>query len=235
MQTKIIGAVVLVCILFGLFVFIQSKKDSELVSVFDPYTEFRDAERFEFTNAESESVTVAFPEEYAILTGLGYTDLVLTQAISASGARYTNTEGFELWNKGNEITISKDGEILFTGSTEQSESFSLFDAWVWRTMVVGGDAVVEPSRPDAFIITFDSEGRVSGTTDCNSFSGAYTREGDVITVGPLASTKMFCADSQESQFTGALTEGPLTVSFEGGEVLVLRFSESTALFFDRIR
>lgn len=125
--------------------------------------------------------------------------------------------------------------VWYKGGVDASVPELTGAPWVWRTTVVGGDAVVEPSSPDAFTLTFDADGSVSGTTDCNSFSGSYTLEGDVITVGPLASTKMFCADSQESQFTGALTEGPLTVSFEGKEVLVLRFSESTALFFDRTR
>ncbi len=125
--------------------------------------------------------------------------------------------------------------VWYKGGEDTSVSEITNTSWTWRTTVIGGDTTIEPSSPDTFTVTFHADGKVSGTTDCNSFSGTYAREGDVVTIGQLASTKMFCPDSQESQFTDALTEGPLTVSFEGEEVLVLRFSESTALFFDRKR
>ena len=45
-------------------------------------------------------------------------------------------------------------------------------------------------------IRFQTEGRVSGFTGCNRFSGSYTLEGRLLHFGPLATTRMACADDQ---------------------------------------
>jgi heat shock protein HslJ len=56
---------------------------------------------------------------------------------------------------------------------------------------------------------FGSDGTLSGNSGCNTYSGAYTVTGSQITIGPLASTRMACADpagimEQETQFLAAL-------------------------------
>jgi heat shock protein HslJ len=49
---------------------------------------------------------------------------------------------------------------------------------------------------------------VSGNAGCNQYNGPVVVEGDSITIGPLASTKMACADQaaadQEAAFLAAL-------------------------------
>jgi len=84
--------------------------------------------------------------------------------------------------------------------------------WYWEKTTTGQD-VVAPQKANMFTIQFAPDGRVNGTTDCNSFSGTYTLTENVLTVGPLGMTKMFCPDAQESQFVGFLSPNPLTVSF----------------------
>jgi heat shock protein HslJ len=42
-------------------------------------------------------------------------------------------------------------------------------------------------------VVFDAEGRVSGSSGCNNFTGSYTAgSGQQLTIGPLASTLMLC-------------------------------------------
>jgi heat shock protein HslJ len=43
-------------------------------------------------------------------------------------------------------------------------------------------------------IAFGADGTVSGSAGCNTFSGTYTTDGASLTFGPLASTKMACAE-----------------------------------------
>lgn len=43
-------------------------------------------------------------------------------------------------------------------------------------------------------LTFDADGRVSGSTGCNSFSGAYTARGDALSFSPLATTRRACTN-----------------------------------------
>jgi heat shock protein HslJ len=42
-------------------------------------------------------------------------------------------------------------------------------------------------------VTFDREGRVSGTAGCNQFSATYTVTGNQLVIGPPVSTMMYCS------------------------------------------
>lgn len=72
---------------------------------------------------------------------------------------------------------------------------------------------------------FGDDGRVLGSSGCNGFSGPYERTGNFIKIGPLASTRMRCAEpdgimEQEAAFLMALEK---TQSFSiDGAVLELR-------------
>lgn len=84
-------------------------------------------------------------------------------------------------------------------------------------------------------------GTVSGNAGCNSYNGSYTLEGDTITVGGLALTKMACPDVQmalESAFTTMLGNveswsiraDVLELQTEGGKVgLTFVAAENPAL------
>jgi heat shock protein HslJ len=60
----------------------------------------------------------------------------------------------------------------------------------------------------ARFVQFRSDGRVAGHSGCNRFTGRYTRKGEVITMGPLAATRMACqpeAMERERQFLAILS------------------------------
>ncbi len=55
-----------------------------------------------------------------------------------------------------------------------------------------------------------AEGQLSGTGGCNQFTATYESEGDQITIGPAAATRMFCEEpegimDQEQQYFEALS------------------------------
>ena len=62
-------------------------------------------------------------------------------------------------------------------------------------------------------ITFDSKGRVYGDSGCNRFTGGYKVKGDRITIGPLASTMMFCEGRMDAEQT-FLTRLRAAVSYQ---------------------
>lgn len=41
-------------------------------------------------------------------------------------------------------------------------------------------------------LTFAAEGTVTGTDGCNRLTGSWSVDGDVVRLGPLASTRMYC-------------------------------------------
>src|SRR5262249_51786797 len=70
----------------------------------------------------------------------------------------------------------------------------------------GRQGVVSPLNGSPIALSF-AEGRVSGRTGCNNFNGSYTLAGNSIKIGPLAATRMMCAEdvmTQERQLLKAL-------------------------------
>lgn len=84
-------------------------------------------------------------------------------------------------------------------------------------------------------LTFTEDGRVTGSTGCNSLSGSYTATGTTITFSPLITTRRACVapalNAQEARFTSALkgemswritADGALELSRERGHRVLLR-------------
>ena len=57
-------------------------------------------------------------------------------------------------------------------------------------------------------VQFREKGELSGYGGCNRFFGSYDLEGTSLTIGPLASTKMACADgmTEEQDFFNVLQD-----------------------------
>jgi heat shock protein HslJ len=67
----------------------------------------------------------------------------------------------------------------------------------WRLLSVGGmDA--DASRREPFIV-LDANGQIAGGTGCNRFSGGYVVDGDYLTIGEVATTRMYCAPVWEQE------------------------------------
>ncbi|MEO6208113.1 MAG: META domain-containing protein [Candidatus Limnocylindrales bacterium] len=73
----------------------------------------------------------------------------------------------------------------------------------WALADLGGTTLVDTIPT----IDFDGDGTVSGSTGCNTFNGTYTLAGATLAFGPLATTKIGCADPTmfvESAFLAGL-------------------------------
>lgn len=84
-------------------------------------------------------------------------------------------------------------------------------------------------------LTFNEDGRVTGSTHCNSLSGAYVSTASTLTFAPIVMTQRACVapalDNQERKFTAALqgemawrltADGALELTREGGHRILLR-------------
>jgi heat shock protein HslJ len=105
-------------------------------------------------------------------------------------------------------------------------------AWLvgttWFAQEIDADGVIDGVGP---MLVLRSAGHVAGSGGCNSFSGPVTIDGDAITFGALATTKMACTPAimnQEQKFFAALaairsyrTRGPYLMLYDAaGTVLV---------------
>ncbi len=74
----------------------------------------------------------------------------------------------------------------------------------WRLEDLGGAGVLD--RVEA-TLEFPEEGRAAGNGSCNRFFGTVEMKGETISFGPLASTRMACAEAtsnQEAKYLEAL-------------------------------
>ena len=79
----------------------------------------------------------------------------------------------------------------------------------WRLISFGpADAEVEVIPGTTVTLKFGDDGRASGSTGCNSYSGTYQVRGDTVSFGRLVSTRRACLDQnaseQEQRFLSAL-------------------------------
>ena len=69
----------------------------------------------------------------------------------------------------------------------------------------GSSSPINVNDPSRYQVTFETEGRLGVTSDCNSCGGSYQLSGSTVTITPLACTKVFCGDtSLDSKFTAIL-------------------------------
>lgn len=99
--------------------------------------------------------------------------------------------------------------------------------WEWVSVKnKSTNEITKVPNPENYNIIFNTDGTLTGTADCNNFSGTYSTEGGFfITLGP--STMAFCGeDSLDTQYLQLLEEvaasgldgaGGLALETAGGE------------------
>ena len=122
--------------------------------------------------------------------------------------------------------------IDFEGEADPDRMTLQMHRWTWIKTVFNNDTVKEPVQAGSFILSFGENGRVSGTTDCNSFHGTVTVEKHKIHFGEnMAITRRFCAGSQDMEFIEMLQN---TNSFfftsRGQLVMELKYDSGSMIF-----
>ncbi len=103
--------------------------------------------------------------------------------------------------------------------------------WTWIRTVYNNDKIVAPTKPGVFTLTFKSDSTVNAATDCNRMAGSYSIDGRLISFSKLATTRMYCPDSQESEFADMLSQVAAFLFTSKGElVLELKFDSGQMLF-----
>ncbi len=116
-----------------------------------------------------------------------------------------------------EATPPSISQKVVATSTQPNPNPLFGTSWSWvETILLSGEHVRAPVG-DKFVLTFGEDGHVHSSTDCNQMNGSYVIDGEVLSFGPMMSTKMFCEGSQEGNYSEALA---LTNSyaFEGNEL-----------------
>ena len=101
----------------------------------------------------------------------------------------------------------------------------------WRLVELAGEPV-EPGEDDTVphLVLDLEEAHVSGSTGCNRIAGAFALGEDELRFGPLATTRMACAEDvmrRETQFLDALAR-VTSYELEGATLTLLEADEPVA-------
>jgi heat shock protein HslJ len=116
----------------------------------------------------------------------------------------------------------------------------LVGTWTLGEMGSQGGQAVTTVFPAPITITFTNLGTVLGSGGCNNYQGGYTLTGasgpfgKQISIGPLASTQMFCADTSNLESTYLqILQAANSYSIDNNTILSLRAPSGSTLVYQR--
>jgi heat shock protein HslJ len=119
---------------------------------------------------------------------------------------------------------------------------ALIGTWNYKgAMLASGGSGKVPAitNTQGVILTFNNDGTLSGFGGCNNFNGAYTLSGKTtdfgkeITIGPLANTLKYCADTADFE-TAYLNNVQRTLTYSiTNNKMMLRTSYASQLSYDK--
>ena len=138
----------------------------------------------------------------------------------------------------NQLTLCTDGNLtlVYNATEPQAPEFDLEGKICTLTAFIDGETEQSPIQ-NTTITAYFEDGEIIGSAGCNGYFGAYTVDGNEITIGVLGSTMMTCWPEekmqQEYQYLGMLgnvttytIEGnQLTLSIDGNLSLVYNATE----------
>lgn len=116
--------------------------------------------------------------------------------------------------------------------TEPAVASLAGSAWSWQGATVNGEDLT-PTDSSEFILTFSTDGTFRSTTDCNSASGNYVQNREIVTFEQIAVTEIGCLEETlESDYVSLLSQVQ-SHSVSGDGILILKlmldFGEATFL------
>lgn len=141
-------------------------------------------------------------------------------------------------NQGNKQDTSTELPLNTDQGQDQAKDVSMVNpallenSWQWTRTIYSDGAVIVPTQANAFIAAFNDQGQFSSSTDCNNTFGQYTlAENNGLSFGPLASTLMFCENSQESEYAKMLANiSSYMIAENGNLVLMIKYDSGSMIF-----
>lgn len=92
-----------------------------------------------------------------------------------------------------------------TSQRPHAEPPLLKTTWQWVGTKNADGTVTSPSDPTKFRMILEDD-KMHSTTDCNTLSGEFISDQEVISFAPLLATEMYCANSQESVYSASFPQ-----------------------------
>ena len=134
------------------------------------------------------------------------------------------TDGAAVGLEGDTLTLTGP-DVTVTLAASPTDSI---EGRAWSiTALEGPDGTQE--APEGASLTL-ADGSVAVATGCNRAMGPATLDGDTLTIGPLASTRMACPTSARGKGPcSAFLDGDLTVAVDGDQLTLTKGDETLSL------
>ena len=123
------------------------------------------------------------------------------------------------------------GTMRFNPASTETTSELVGPVWLWQQTLMNNDDKFVPDTPGNYTLQFMADGTVAVQADCNRLNGAYTLDGNQITIELGPSTMAACPEgSLGDQFVVNLS-GANSFFFDGNDLLIeLMFDSGTMRF-----
>jgi heat shock protein HslJ len=131
-----------------------------------------------------------------------------------------------------------DGALVASYDAQAAGSAGLENSsWQLDGFMIGGDAFASPLAGTTITASFLTEGRLSGSAGCNQYTTSYELDGELLSIGPAASTRMFCSEpegvmEQEANYLQTL-EKAASYQITGDQLTLLDADGLQLLVFNR--
>ncbi len=119
----------------------------------------------------------------------------------------------------------------FEGEADPARMTLQMKTWSWVKTTYNNGDVHAPVEPGTFSLTFEQDGRLLVTTECNTMRGNYRVDERRIRFEQMLATRMFCEDSQEQLFSKMLESvNSYFFTNRGQLVLEIKYDSGSILF-----
>ncbi|MDA8708072.1 META domain-containing protein [Hellea sp.] len=132
----------------------------------------------------------------------------LTQVKAASGAKYERKRGAEnmmFWNKGEDAVFEVNDKVYKNCKLVKADKTGgVLKGGEWAVQTIADENVIDKSR---VTLRFDSDGKLSGSSGCNSYGTEYTAKDKTLSFKDIVSTQKACTPAlmaQEKKFLSVL-------------------------------
>ncbi len=111
--------------------------------------------------------------------------------------------------------------IILVNGCSSSDSLSQLGGKEWNvTSIMGKTLTADDLTNGTPSLNFSDNGKLFGSTGCNTFAGSYKLNGTSLSLEPGSMTKMFCPESTEQDFLNAIKQ-VTNVKMEGSTLNLL--------------
>jgi heat shock protein HslJ len=131
-----------------------------------------------------------------------------------------------------QLGLSTGGQMTFGRAVAQS---LVGPTWELTGYNNGRNAVQSVLAGTTSTAVFGDDGRITGSAGCNTYMGPYQTDGQRLTIGPLATTRMACPQpvmDQETAYLAAL-QNATRYELESGRLVLRDASGATQAMFIR--